>query len=103
MNTKTELEIADEIMTEILVDEIVIELLRVAKNGLSGHDIGGITADATYKLNQGWTKAEVLSYCKNSEEVNPDLDEDIAISNMNRICTEVEARLGTKDLTIVAN
>ena len=103
MNTKTELEIADEIVTEILVDGIIRELLRAAKNGLSDHDIGGFTADAAYKLNQGWTKAEVLLYCKNSEEINPDLDEDTAISNMNRICTEVETRLGTKDLTRVAN
>ncbi len=46
-----------------------------------------------YYKKEGWTVNEVATFCRYTEEVNPELDEDSALALMARITETVKARL----------
>lgn len=52
-----------------------------------------IDADVRHKAQLGWTSAEIWALIRNTEEVNPDIDEDRACAKMQRVKTRVELRL----------
>ena len=62
---------------------------------ISINDLHIISGHAEALLNKGWTVKEVYSFIRNMEEVNPDIDEDTALANMERIKVAAELRLST--------
>ena len=52
-----------------------------------------LESDANRKIKAGWTADEVYQFMKNCEEVNPKLDEGIAIRNMESVSNRVRDRL----------
>lgn len=57
-----------------------------------------LKSDIQSKLTHGWYAIEAYEYLQNSEHINPLLDEDIAITRMTRIHTQIMLRLGLDNL-----
>jgi hypothetical protein len=56
-------------------------------------DLGLMLEHAARLGEEGWTCDEVVSLLRNTEEVNPDLSEEIALRRMATIRSNVEKRL----------
>ncbi len=56
-----------------------------------------IRSDAKQKIKQGWLPAEITSYLRCCEEVDKELEEDVALARMAIIKQRVLNRLGIKD------
>jgi len=52
-----------------------------------------LLADIKHKLSLGWTEQEIFNLIKNTEHINPNQDEDIALDKMDKIHRQVKARL----------
>lgn len=50
---------------------------------LEPDDKAHITALVSRFFHKGWTLEDAIAYCRCTEEVNPTLDEDIALTRMN--------------------
>jgi len=56
-----------------------------------------IRSDAKHKIKQGWLPTEIVNYLRCHEEVDKELDEDVALARMASIRERVLKRLGIKD------
>lgn len=56
-----------------------------------------IRSDAKQKIRQGWLTSEITSYLRCCEEVDKELEEDVALARMAAIRQCVLKRLGIKD------
>jgi len=74
--------------TCIVVEDIMVQLPR-----LDTDDDALIRNEVRALYNSRWSKSEILRYVQCIENVNPDLDEDVAIKRMMKIRLEVEQRL----------
>ena len=84
--------------TQDSVAQVLKRLSEIARtNGetLNAKTIDFITQDAQRRLAEGWTVDEVVWYLTNMEEVNPDLEEDIAVRRMQQITSRVKTRLAS--------
>lgn len=89
--------VAEAEETNADVETIICRLKNIAgDHTIEANDLEMIRADAARKLKKGWTVSEIIAYCRNQEEVNPDLDEDTALARMKKAKEAVEARLGKK-------
>ena len=82
--------------------KVVNSLRRIAKdNGVEGEDLDFITVknfqEGIRRLSgMGFTVDELIAYYRNTEEVNPDLDEDTALKRMKAIMDKVKKRTGKR-------
>ena len=60
---------------------------------LDKHDSKSIDRMISHYKEEGWTVNEVATFCRYTEEVNPELEEDRALALMARITERVKARL----------
>lgn len=81
MDDKAKNEFVERVMARLptLTDNTDIELFK---------------ADIARRYVDGWTENECVRYCMCMEEVDPNLDEDIALTRMAWIRGEVKARGG---------
>lgn len=63
---------------------------------ISDDDADSVKGGIKKHLKAGWTRAEIVAFMRNMEEVNPDMDEDKALKRMKEIRDKVEARLAAE-------
>lgn len=82
-----------DLMESDFEKNVLDKLPSDAVKKLSADDTAHMKRDIEDKRKQGWLPAEVAQLLRNTEEIDPDLDEDKALANMRRIRDNVSKRL----------
>lgn len=83
--------------SEDVVQQVLTRLkeIRSARywSPIDEDDLVTMRHDIESKVRAGWTCSELVQYLRNTEEVDPDLDEDRALANMAKVKKQAALRL----------
>lgn len=63
--------------------------LMMGYDGIAKSDLPGLQHHIDNYLIAGWSKDKIFRFLKNCEEVDPQLDEDIALARMKKVIEEM--------------
>jgi len=79
-------------MSSERVDKLLRRLGEIEES-----DIESVKQHVSQLIEEKWTDSEILSYCRQTEEVNPHLEEEPACAKMSEIRKKVEERLAKEN------
>jgi hypothetical protein len=79
------------------INRVFDRMVRLTDRVLTVEEKESILRGIKECLYNGFTETEAVKYCRNFEEYNPDLEEDVALKRMAAITKAVHERTGQRE------